>query len=395
VALLPQLGTLGEEAADLKYAAVICDLWDTLVPYPPEVAAKAIASLARILSMDPDRLSEALLVGYPLMVGDAKPAHATASRLVMTDRTRSLLVLLLVAPIGCGPASSPVPATPTAAATYGDQAWVAVAPLRSPRSHLGAVSVGGAIFAIGGLAQGTTVGSVTVERYERAANSWSAVADLPQGTDHAMVAAMASRIFVFGGGFSSPSRRSYRFDVEQARWVEIAPLPEMRAAGGAAVIGSRIYVAGGFGANRQLLATAYAYDPDSDRFERIPDLPIPREHVAVVAFRGRLCVLGGHFGAADQSTLAECFDPTTRRWSELPPMPRRASDFDAVVVSDLIWTVGDGVQVFDGQRWWVAPPLSTPRFGVAAAAIDRSIYVIGGAPRRPALLGIVERIDVP
>jgi len=313
----------------------------------------------------------------------------------MTVRIRCLFVLLLVAPIGCGPAPSAVPATPTAGATYRDQAWVAVAPLRLPRSHLGAVSVGGAIYAIGGLVQGTSTGSVTVERYGRASNDWSAVADLPQRTDHAMVAAMASRIFVFGGGFASPSRRSYRFDVERARWVEIAPLPEMRAAGGAAVIGSRIYVAGGFGANRQLLASAYAYDPDSDRFERIADLPNPREHVAVVTFRGRLCVLGGHFGAADQSAVAECYDPTTGGWSNLPPMPSRASDFDAVVVSDLIWTVGDDVQVFDGQRWWVAPPLSTPRFGVAAAAIDRSIYVIGGAPRRPAPLGIVERIDVP
>ncbi|HEY8648613.1 MAG TPA: hypothetical protein VIM50_04475 [Candidatus Limnocylindria bacterium] len=79
----------------------------------------------------------------------------------------------------------------------------------------------------------------------------------------------------------------------------------------------------------------------------------------------------------------------------LPPLPRRASDFDAVASGTEIWTVGDDVQVFDGTRWSLGSPLGTPRFGVAAAVLTHSLYVIGGAARRPAGAGLVERIDLP
>jgi hypothetical protein len=52
------------------------------------------------------------------------------------------------------------------------------------------------------------------------------------------------------------------------------------------------------------------------------------------------------------------------------------------------------VQVFDGTRWWLGPPLLVPRFGVAVASVDGALLVIGGGPRKPAPDGIVERLDV-
>jgi hypothetical protein len=60
-----------------------------------------------------------------------------------------------------------------------------------------------------------------------------------------------------------------------------------------------------------------------------------------------------------------------------------------------IWAVGDDVQVFDGTQWSLGPSLGTPRYGVAAAVLMHMLYVIGGAPRRPAGAGVVERIDLP
>ncbi len=252
------------------------------------------------------------------------------------------------------------------------------------------------IYAIGGVQpQQPSDGSVVVERYDVAANTWTKAPSLATATDHAATAASATQIFVFGGTFAAPSTRSYRFDVRTATWSEIAALPEARAAAGAAFIDGRIYLVGGFGPDRRELAAAYAYEIAADRWERIADLPTPREHLAVVAYRGLVCALGGHFGRADQTALVECYHPSTHRWASLPPMPRRASDFAAVVTADEIWTVGDDVQLFDGTSWALGPALPIPRFGVAAGTLGHSIYVIGGAPRRPAGAGLVDRLDLP
>jgi len=123
-------------------------------------------------------------------------------------------------------------------------------------------------------------------------------------------------------------------------------------------------------------------------------LPTPREHLAVTAFRGSVCAMGGHVGDGKAIAVTECYDPATNRWASLAPMPKAASDFDAAVVADAIWTVGDDVQVFDGSRWWRGPSLKTPRFGLAVASIGSSLYAIGGSPRTPAPDGLVERVDL-
>jgi hypothetical protein len=320
--------------------------------------------------------------------------------------TKPLLGLVLLAS-ACSPAAT-APATfatehgPTAsvlappATTYPGLAWTKVAPLGLPRSHGNAVSVGGRIYSIGGDETGGSVaGTTAVEVYDAKADRWVQGPDMPMPTDHAAVAASDSAIFVFGGPFANPSARGYQFDVGNGRWSEAAPLPEPRAAAGAAFVAGRVYVVGGFGADRRELSAALAYDPLAQVWERIADLPTPREHLAVVAYRGRVCALGGHFGAADKTTLVECYDPLARSWAALPPLPVAASDFDAAVVGDEIWAVGDDVQVFEGTRWRLGPSLLTPRYGVSAAVIGRSLYVVGGASRRPAPAGLVERLDHP
>ncbi len=276
------------------------------------------------------------------------------------------MVAAVVACTNLEPMPSPHPSsgdvTPLPATTYAGFAWASVAPLGIARSHLSAATVGGEIYAIGGLVpQQLQDGSVVVERYDLASNTWRKAPDLPAPTDHAATAASATQIFVFGGTFASPSTRAYRFDVAAGMWTPIAPLPEPRAAAGAAFVGGRVYLVGGFGTDRKELAAAYAYDPAADRYERIADLPTPREHLAVVAYRGAVCALGGHFGQADQTTVVECYDASSHRWSTLPPLLRRASDFAAVAIGDEIWAVGDDVQVFDGRVWSLGPALGTPR----------------------------------
>jgi serine/threonine-protein kinase PknK len=290
----------------------------------------------------------------------------------------------------------------SAAATLVGHTWREVASMAAPRSHLSAVALNGALFTIGGAARGGA-SSLDFERYEPSTDTWTSLSALPVGTDHSAAAAVGSSIFVFGGTFAQPSARAYRIDVPPAgaqdarftamRWRPISSLPEPRSAAGAAVVGDRIYVIGGFDLSRRELKTAYVYDTATDAWRKIADLPTPRQHLAVTDFQGQVCALGGYVGNAIPMTIVECYDPATDRWSARPPLPKPASDFAAVSFEGGIWAVGDDVQVFDGTRWWIGPSLGTPRFGVAAAEVSGSLYVIGGASRTPAADGIVERFD--
>jgi N-acetylneuraminic acid mutarotase len=266
--------------------------------------------------------------------------------------------------------------------------------MKSPRSHLNAVALNGSVYVIGGLLRGGTT-SAAFDRYDPTTDRWTDLPALPIGTDHSSAVGMNSSVFVFGGGFAQPSTRAFRFDIAANRWTSIAMLPEPRSAGGAAVVGSHIYVVGGFDTSRRLLASAHRYDPAADRWTRVADLPTPREHLAVTAFRGSVCGIGGHVGDGKPIRVTECYEPATNRWTTLPELPRAASDFDAAVAADAIWTVGDDVQVFDGTRWWFGPQLATPRFGIALASLASSLFAIGGVARTPAPDGMVERLDLP
>jgi len=274
----------------------------------------------------------------------------------------------------------------------------------APRGHLNVVALNGGIFTIGGAPRGGGPSSLGFERYEPTTDTWTSLAALPVGTDHSAAAAVGSSIFVFGGTFEGPSMRAYRIDVPPAgaqtaqlaamRWQPIAPLPEPRAAAGAAVVGTRIYLVGGFDASRHELKTAYVYDTVADSWRGIADLPTPREHLALADHDEQVCAIGGHVGNGIATSTVECYDPATDRWSTRPPLPKPASDFGAASFDGGIWTAGDDVQIFDGTRWWLGPSLGTPRFGVAAAAVNGSLYVIGGFARTPAPDGIAERIDM-
>jgi len=272
-----------------------------------------------------------------------------------------------------------------------------------PRSHLSAVGLNGAVFVVGGSPRGGA-SSLGFERYEPSTDRWTSLAALPVGTDHSAAAAAGSSIFVLGGTFERPSIRAYRIDVPSAgasdvelvamRWRSISALPEPRAAGGAVAVGDRIYLVGGFDAERRELKTAYVYDTADDAWRRIADLPTPREHLAVADHNGQVCAIGGHLGNGIPMSTVECYDPATDRWSASSPLPKPASDFAAASLQGAIWTAGDDVQIFDGARWWIGPPLGTPRYGTAVAVVAGSLYVIGGAARTPAPDGVVERFDL-
>jgi N-acetylneuraminic acid mutarotase len=257
-----------------------------------------------------------------------------------------------------------------------------------PATHAARTVVDGVVYVIGGLVRGG--GSTnSVLAFDPRANRWTRVAPLPVATDHAAAASIDRDIYLFGGGFERPTAAVYRFNLDTVAWTRLADMPEPRAAGAAVELDGRVYVVGGFTTDRQVLSTAWGYEPTTGRWQSIAPIPTPRQHAAAAAFRREVCVAGGYVNAPSAFATFECYSPAANSWRALQPMLSPASDFDAVAVADAFVTVGDEIQVFRNGTWRLGPSLPVKRFGLVAAAVDGTVYAVGGAPRVPAADGLV------
>lgn len=128
-------------------------------------------------------------------------------------------------------------------------AWRTAAALPRARNHLGDAAIGGKIYAVGGqITQDHSGAQSTVYAYNPATNSWSAVANLPQGLSHISSATfvMDKRIFVVGGMNSTGAsvNNVSAYDPTTNKWTELTPLPRTLHSGTAGSINGKIYYAG-------------------------------------------------------------------------------------------------------------------------------------------------------
>jgi non-specific serine/threonine protein kinase len=246
----------------------------------------------------------------------------------------------------------------------------------------------GRIYVLGGLVPGLggTDTTATAEVYDPASDRWSAISDMPAPRHHLMAAVVGSHVYAIGGfdetGFN-PVDTLWRYDPSVDRWEERAALPALVGAGAAAVIDGTIYLLGGVPGG----TTAFAYDPEADTWEKVTDMSTAREHVAAVVRDGEIWVLGGRWQEAMHSSV-EKFDPATGAWSAGPDMQEARSGFGAALVGDVIVVAGGevfqptraltGVEALD-DTWTSLQPTPTPIHGVPLAAVDGTVYLIGGS----------------
>jgi len=304
--------------------------------------------------------------------------------------------IVLVALASCGTGDqrlAPSPSGSISTSPVGGS-WVARADMPVPRTHAARAVVEGVTYVIGGLVRGGgSTDSVLI--FDPRSNRWTEASPLPVALDHSAAASIGRDIYVFGGGFERPTASVYRFTVGSIGWTKLADMPEPRAAGAAVELDGRIYVVGGFTTGSQLLPTAWMYEPATARWQSIPHLATPRQHVAAATFMHEACVAGGYVNAASPLTTFEYYSPASNNWRALQPMLSRASDFDAVAIADSFITIGDDVQVFRNGGWRLGPTLPVKRFGLVAAAVDGTVYALGGAPRAPAADGLVDAWTPP
>jgi N-acetylneuraminic acid mutarotase len=263
----------------------------------------------------------------------------------------------------------------------------------------------GKIWIAGGMRHGETF--QLVESFDPQTGAWQTQPPLPMPLHHATATAYRGEFVVIGGteeNVATPSNKV--FVLRGGTWSELPPLTHARAAAAAATVGDKIIVVGGQ-ADKKLVPQTEIFDGTS--WKDAADLPTPREHLAAVTDGKYVYTVGGRFLSADKNSAAfERFDPETNEWvkqPELPEMPTPRGSYGATYLHGRIVAVGGEeptqvlavAEMYDiaEKKWTKLTPMPTPRHGEVVAAVNDTVYVIGGAdrPTHEGPVAVVEALD--
>jgi len=222
--------------------------------------------------------------------------------------------------------------------------WSPRARKPTPASNLGAVSIGGKIYAVGGCTSGGGPGNA-LEVYDPAQDVWSEMSPMPAPRCAHAVAAANGRLYVFGGCDGARYVADvFVYDPAMDTWEEASPMPVARGFLGAAELRGYIYVVGGYDGRREY-NLVHRYDPMADArgepaWERLPAMTEPRGGLGLAAEGSALYAIGG--GWRGGLEYNERFDPLSNTWS------------------------------------WVDSPLKTQWRNPGVAALGLSVYAVGG-----------------
>jgi hypothetical protein len=227
--------------------------------------------------------------------------------------------------------------------------WHVRRAMAEPRQGFALASLGDRLYVIGGLdPQGRGAGAV--QEYDPATDRWTARSPIPTpryGLAAAAFGDRGGRIFALGGlrGPGKVTAANEAYDPDADAWTAARPCPEPRHGFGAAALGDRIHAVGGegraaLGLGRTRAVDHHVYHPGTDRWEngRAP-LPAPPSGHAVAGAGGRLWVVGGQalFG---ETGAVESYDPAANLWSSGPTLPRPIAQPGAAAVDGTLYALG-------------------------------------------------------
>lgn len=125
--------------------------------------------------------------------------------------------------------------------------WIDVAPIPTPRNHLGAATDGQYVYAAGGRADrgGKTVNLDIVERYDPEADQWKSLVAVPKATSGCGAAVVDGRLVVMGGeeldGSGVNVEEVSSYDPSTEAWLPLPIMPRPRHGLGVVAIGRTVY----------------------------------------------------------------------------------------------------------------------------------------------------------
>lgn len=274
----------------------------------------------------------------------------------------------------------------------GDSVWTPMAPLPSPRGHLGGVALDGQIYAIGGCFghDPVPIDVALVHRYDPGTDSWTEVASLPDARSHLEPSSFGygGRIYV-AGGRSRPSGKwsadeVLMYDPATDTWSFAFRLPRGLLAPVAQPLGDHLFVTnGGEDGSRPRNLQSW-WTPLDTPWRPAASMPLALGEVAGGVIDGKLYLVG----EGDQATLI--LDLGTGLWRAANHARQRhavAHHHAAEVFDGELWLLGglspeqpEAVQIYDPRTdaWRLGPALPFATGSSASALIDGRFYLAGG-----------------
>uniref|UniRef100_A0A672J810 BACK domain-containing protein n=1 Tax=Salarias fasciatus TaxID=181472 RepID=A0A672J810_SALFA len=216
--------------------------------------------------------------------------------------------------------------------------WMMKASMNTKRRGIALAALGGPIYAIGGLDDNTCFNDV--ERYDIESDCWSAVASMNTPRGGVGSVALGSYVYAVGGNDSVASLSSVeRFNPHLNKWTEVSEMGQRRAGNGVSKLNGCLYVVGGFDDNSPL-SSVERFDPRMHRWEYVSELTTPRGGVGVATVMGRVFAVGGHNGNIYLNTV-EAFEPRMNRWELVGSVSHCRAGAGAAVCSSHVSQIRD------------------------------------------------------
>jgi hypothetical protein len=224
---------------------------------------------------------------------------------------------------------------------------------------------------------------------------WSNGPSLPVPLRDAVAVSTGKALYVLGGITTKGVVRTvYRLDERSRNWTVDRALPEPRAAGAGTWDGTRLLFAGGLDADNRDRADVWALGADG--WDRVARLSQPRNSLAATSDgHGTTWFLAGQrgpgvstgkipaTGVVDQlrgKTLSPLRPVQARRAVSAIFIPG-AGPCVVGGIPHLSLSADPTVECPFAPPAIKAPPLSTPRAGIATALLDGQLYAVGGFPK--------------
>jgi N-acetylneuraminic acid mutarotase len=171
-------------------------------------------------------------------------------------------------------------------------AWEAVANMRSKRAALGVAVLDGKLYAAGGIndmyigvypVEDDDLHMTSVERYDPATNAWEAIAPMSTKRSHHGAAALGGKLYV-AGGFNDVAQLSSaeQYDPATNTWTAVPAMSTERDGNRMAVLDGKLYAVGGQSGGHPLRSVE-RYDPETNAWEAMAPMGHPRAYGSVVA----------------------------------------------------------------------------------------------------------------
>ncbi|KAH9206322.1 kelch repeat-containing protein [Leptodontidium sp. 2 PMI_412] len=259
-----------------------------------------------------------------------------------------------------------------------------------------------------------------VQFYSIADNTWRTVAPLPKPLNHANVAVVDGKMYVFGGldggGLEQKELRavpdSWVYDPDKNTWSSLPPLAEARGMAAVGVYKGKVFLAGGFTllgmsgtGPHESVTPVSVFDVRTSKWvseilpENARNIPGPRDHAVSAVIDGKMYVIGGFDHGAPHPTdtvfildLKNVKDGWTTSTAR---MPTARGGHSGGIIGKKIYTfggekppnVGTGVyneaEVYDVEcnTWIKLDPMPNPKHSAPGIGLVGKVYMPGGGVR--------------